>query len=358
MHDPKTKYPAFACSYSPSVPGILRQLNGTLVISTYQAGEVLFIGSKGDDKLVQLPRNFKKAMGIAYEPGRMAVACLDEVILFANSPQLAFHYPNKPNTYDALFVPRATYHTGYLDIHDLEFGRDGLYAVNTYFSCLVRIDEKFNFTPVWKPPFITALASEDRCHLNGMAMVDGLPRYATAFNQGDSPRSWKDGLPGGGILIDIKTNEIIADDLQMPHSPRVYGDKIYLLQSATGELISIGINTGQQETIVTIDGFVRGLSIYNDIAFIGLSKIRKKDGAAFSQLPIAEKAQTAGVVMVDLKTEKIIGQMIYHESVEEIYDVRFLPGLMRPNIMNTLTDDHKAVMIPSTTYWGKRQDKD
>ncbi len=359
MNESQTKYPAFACAYSPEIPKLLNELGCTVTISTYQAGKVVFVSPNGPEKLIQLPRTFKKAMGIAYEEGRMAVACLDEVILFSNSHQLAQYYPGKPNIYDAIFVPRATYHTGFLDIHDLEFGKDGIYGVNTYFSCLIKIDEQYNFTPIWTPPFINQLASEDRCHLNGMAMKNGLPKYATAFNQGDSHRSWKADITKTGILMDVESSEIVANKLPMPHSPRIYKNKIYLLLSATGEFVEIDPITSNYTVISKIDGFIRGLDFIGDYAFIGLSKIRKKEGVAFSKLTIADKATYAGVVVVDIKTGKQVGLIRYYESVEEIYDIKILPGLRRPNILNTITEDYKkAVMIPTTTYWGKLPEKD
>ncbi|MEZ5004662.1 MAG: TIGR03032 family protein [Chitinophagales bacterium] len=359
MNEGLTKYPAFACTYSPEIPKILNDKCCSLMISTYQAGKVVFISPNGNDKLVQLPRTFKKAMGIAYDSGKMAIACLDEVILLANSPQLAKFYPNKPNLYDALFVPRVTYHTGYLDIHDLAFSKDNIYGVNTYFSCLIKIDEHFNFTPVWKPKFITHLESEDRCHLNGMAMQYGKPKYVTAFNQGNTPRSWKENITESGVLIDVETDDVIANKLPMPHSPRIYRNKIYLLLSATGEFVEVDPLTSNYTVITKIDGFVRGLDFIDHYAFIGLSKIRKKEGAAFSHLPIAEKAVHSGIVVINLTTGQQVGVINYLESVEEIYDVKILPQIKRPNILNTISEDYKkAVMIPSTTYWGQIEQRD
>lgn len=82
---------------------------------------------------MKLPRSFVKPMGIAEDPetDHLAIAYRDEVIHFANSPQLAQYYPKAPGKYDALYVPRLTYHTGDLDIHDLNFGLDGqLFAVS------------------------------------------------------------------------------------------------------------------------------------------------------------------------------------------------------------------------------------
>jgi uncharacterized protein (TIGR03032 family) len=153
---------------------------------------VVFISSFDGKKISQLPRNFEKAMGITEDESmdKLAVACRDEVIVFKNSKGLAEYYPNSPNKYDALYVPRTTYYTGSVDIHDLSFGSNNtLYAINTLFSCIVRIDEEYNFTPIWQPSFIDKIAPEDRCHLNGMAMKNGKPKYATAFNNGNTPKS-------------------------------------------------------------------------------------------------------------------------------------------------------------------------
>lgn len=196
---PSKQLAPFACTYTPNVPELLAQLNCSLAVSTYQAGKVIFLSPKNEEKLIQLPRTFNKAMGIALHEDKMAIACKDEVIVLKNSKDLAHHYPRKPNVYDALYMPRLTYHTGALDVHDLDWGDDGLYAVNTSFSCLIKIDENFSFTPVWKPPFISKLASEDRCHLNGMCIKDGKPKYVTAFNTGDTPQSWREVVTTGGI---------------------------------------------------------------------------------------------------------------------------------------------------------------
>ena len=174
--------PPFSCSYSPNIPELLLQLNCSIALSTYQAGKVIFLSPKDENSLVQLPRNFQKAMGINIKDGKMAVATKDEVLVLVNSPELAKFYPRNPSTYDAMFMPRAAYYTGALDIHDIAWGAGGeLFAINTYFSSLIKIDDNYSFTPYWTPPFISALTSEDRCHLNGMAMHNGYPKYVCNF---------------------------------------------------------------------------------------------------------------------------------------------------------------------------------
>ncbi len=357
MNETTTKSLApFSCRYTPQIPELLLRLRCTLAISTYQAGKLIFLSPKDENALVQLPRTFKKVMGIAEnrKKDKLVLACKDEVIVFANSPNLAGFYPNAPKKYDALYMPRVTYHTGPLDIHDLSFGRnDELYAVNTLFSCIIRIDDNYNFTPVWMPPFIDKLVSEDRCHLNGMAMKEGKPKYATAFNQGNSPQSWRDNITKTGVVFDLETNETIVSSLAMPHSPRIFNGELYALLSATGELIKIDTDSGKYDVVVKIDGFVRGMSLYKDYLFVGLSKLRK-NSSTFGKLDFAEKANQSGVVVVHLPTGSIAGKISYLTSLDEIYDIHILPDKIRPNILNTLTPAHKAgLMTPEATYWAK-----
>ncbi len=353
-----TPPPPFALQHSPNIPELLMQLNCTLAISTYQAGKVVFISPKDANSLIQLPRTFIKAMGMTLENGKMAIATQDEVIVLVNSPELASHYPNKPNTYDTMFMPRATYYTGQIDIHDLDWGQNGdLYAVNTSFSCLIKIDDNYSFTPVWQPPFIDRLVSEDRCHLNGMAMQNGFPKYVTAFNNGNSRQSWREVVTTGGILMDVTTNEIIAEGLPMPHSPRIFDDQLYVLFSATGELARIDTQTGTSEVVTRLDGFVRGLARHGDYAFIGLSKLRK-NSSSFAKLAIAEKADQSGIVVVHLPTGATVGMIKYLSSVDEIYDVQVIPNVLRPGILNTMKPEFKmGLSTPESTYWARTKEK-
>lgn len=345
--------PPFSCSYSPNLPELLLQLNCTLVISTYQAGKVIFISAKDEHSLVQLPRTFERAMGIAVDGSRMAIATKDEVTVLVNSPGLAGNYPKNPGIYDAMFMPRVTYYTGQVDIHDLHFGDEGLYAINTSFSCLALIDDLYSWTPKWQPDFITELASEDRCHLNGMALKNGKPKFVTALGSGNSLQAWRQNLPNGGVLIDIDTNEVLLKDLPMPHSPRLFDGQLYMLLSAIGALIKVDVDSGSYEIVRSIDGFLRGMSRIGDYVFIAQSKLRQ-NSSTFKDLEIAEKAQFAGITVIHLPTTAVVGQIRFETSVDEIYDLQILPNINRPGILNTSTDLHKyGLSIPSATFWAR-----
>ncbi|MEJ6589906.1 MAG: TIGR03032 family protein [Crocinitomicaceae bacterium] len=350
-HQPQALAP-FSCTYSSHVPELLQKLNCSLAISTYQAGKLVFISALNESKIVQLPRTFDKPMGIAqdHQNDKLALACKDEVIVFSNAKELAKYYPRSPEKYDALYMPRVSYHTGNLDIHDLNFGQNNeLYGVNTLFSSIVKIDDNYSFTPIWKPKFIDRVVSEDRCHLNGMAMLNGKPKYVTAFGKGNTFQSWRDTVTTGGIVIDVETDEIIIDGLAMPHTPRIFNGELYTLLSATGELIKINKEKSTYEVIVQLDGFVRGMDLYNDYLFIGLSKLRE-NSSTFAKLNL--KANEAGIMIVHLPTASIAGKISYQTSLDEIYDVHVLPGKVRPNILNTIRPDYKeGVTTPDATYW-------
>lgn len=345
--------PPFSCQYSPQIPALLNQLQCTIAISTYQAGKLIFISAKNDQQVVQLPRSFVKPMGIAIHGNKMGIATADEVVVLTNTPSLGKTYPKKPNVYDGFYVPRAAYYTGKVDIHDLDWGTEGLWAVNTSFSSLVLVNEDFSFVPKWQPPFIDKLASEDRCHLNGMAMQDGKPTFVTSLGNGNTKQSWRQNITKGGLLMHVPSNEIIATELPMPHSPRLYKNQLYVLFSATGELARFDPQTGKKEILLNLNTFLRGLSIYQDYAFIGTSRLREKS-SSFQQLPIADKSHEAGLIVVHLPSLKVVGFLRYKSSVNEIYDIQVLPQLRRPGILNNLTEDHKlSLSIPNTSFWAK-----
>lgn len=349
--------PPFSMQYSSNVPKLLMDLGCSIGLSTYQAGKVIIVSPKNDSQLIQLPRNFDKAMGIHLQNNKLLIATKDEVLVLTNSFNLAKHYPPKPNTYDGLFIPRAAYFTGQLDIHDIAWGNnDEIYAVNTFFSSIIKINHNYSFTPIWSPPFITELASEDRCHLNGMAIKNGKPKYVSAFNTGNSPRSWKENITQTGIIMDIENNSFIAQNLPMPHSPRIFDDQLYILLSATGDLAQIGTKTKDIKPILNLGGFVRGMDKHGDYLFVGISKIREKS-STFSKLPILQKTKHAAIKIIHLPSAQLVGEIVYLSSVEEIYDVHILPNLIRPNILNTERPEYKlGLATPSETFWARQKE--
>ena len=346
--------PNFKISYSGNVPDLLAKLNCSLIISTYQAGKLIFI-CPSKNKLLQIPKHFKKPMGIEYKDGKLAIASIDEITIFNNSKKLAINYPKKPKTYDTLFLPRTSYYTGHIDIHDLNWGKDGLWGVNTLFSCLCKINSNYSFEPKWKPNFISELMPEDRCHLNGMALKDGIPAFATSLSTTDKKEGWRKTIESSGVLMEVPSGKILLNNLSMPHSPRYsINNELFLLLSGTGELLKYSIKSGKTETI-QLPGFARGMAEHRDFLFIGLSKIRKSS-KTFNRLPIAQKATNAGVLILYKPTLAIIGEIIYDNTVEEIYDIQVLPDILKPGILSPENEIHKqSISAPDLNFWKKNK---
>ncbi len=346
-----TTLPPFATTYSPQLPELMLQLQCSIAITTYQANKLVLISPVDAEKLTQLPRSFNGPMGIAVQGDKMVLASKDEVTVFENSVDLAKHYPNKTNTYDSLWLPRLTFYTGRVDMHDIAFGHDGIYAINTSFSCVCKINGNYNFIPVWQPPFISKLVSEDQCHLNGLVMVNDKPKYITALGQTNTPQGWRENITTGGILMDVETNEVILSGLAMPHSPKMYNKELYMLLSAKGEFIKADMANKTYTVIKKFDGFCRGLAFYNDYAFIAFSKLRK-NSSTFAKLSFSETANFAGIKIIHMPTGAQVAEITYQNSVDEIYDMVVLPGMIRPNILNTSNDIYKhSLSIPGQTFW-------
>lgn len=330
----------------------LSRSNGSLMITTYQAGKVLLVGWNGQ-QVTLLARPFSKPMGLAMAGDRLALSTQHELLFFANARSLAYNYlEDRPGRYDALYLPRSTYFTGDLHTHDLAFGLDGLWLVNTRFSCLANLSLDGNFLPRWYPSFISKIVPEDRCHLNGLAMVDGKPKYVTALGESDRVGGWRTDKATGGILIEVETDEIVLRGLSMPHSPRWYQGKLWLLNSGTGELWCIDPSTWNHEVVCALPGFGRGLTLVGNYALIGLCQIRERH--IFGGLPIQDRFDRliCGVAIVDLQRGQSIGLLEFPTGCRELYDVKFLPGLLRPTL---LAPDQAAVREAFTTpefaYW-------
>jgi uncharacterized protein (TIGR03032 family) len=210
-----------------------------------------------------------------------------------------------------------------------------LWVVNTAFGCLCTLDDRHSFVPRWRPPFLTALAAEDRCHLNGLAMAPGergalAPRYVTALGETDTAQGWRPNKVTGGCLIDVASGQTVARGFAMPHSPRVHLNRVWLLHSGAGQLVQVDPARGQVETVTELPGYTRGLAMYDRFAFVGLSKIR--ESSTFGGMPIAARRPElkCGVGVVDLSTGRLVAHLEFVTGVEEIFDVQVVPGARCP----------------------------
>ena len=180
--------------HTPNFPGLLRHLGATLLVTTYQGGQLVMIRDEGE-RLNTHCRGFRSPMGLALTDGgtRLAIGTTAQVWDFRDVPEVARRL-SPPGRHDACFMPRSSHITGAVRIHEMAYDAGGrLWFVNTRFSCLCTLHRDYSFVPRWRPSFVSALAAEDRCHLNGLAMVDGQPRFVTALGRSDTPRGRKPG---------------------------------------------------------------------------------------------------------------------------------------------------------------------
>ena len=246
--------------FTNSLPGILKQLGISLAVSTYQAGKVILVRREGD-KINTHFRNFNRPMGIAVKPDRMSIGCFRTVESYQNAPELIARF-EEPGAHDACYVPRTTLETGGIDIHEMAWGRrNTLWGVNTRFSCLCNFDFENSFVPRWRPGFISVLAGEDRCHLNGMAMVNGTPGFVTALGETDTAGGWRRNKRDGGLLMDVRQNKILFQGLSMPHSPRWHRNVLWMLESGHGTLVRLDLKRGAKTQVARMPGFTRGMGL-------------------------------------------------------------------------------------------------
>jgi len=339
------KGPPLDVSCSRQFTSWLAEQRASLAFTTYQAAKLFFVGLQQNGKLSLYKRTLPRCMGMTAHGNSIYVSSLFQLWRFEN-----ILGPGKPHDgYDRLYVPQVGYITGDVDIHDMAVDRHGrLVFVNTLFACLATVSEAYSFQPLWKPPFISKLAAEDRCHLNGLAMRDGIPAFVTAVSEGDVTDGWRDLRRDGGCVVDVQANEIVLRGLSMPHSPRWHDGRLWLHNSGTGELGWVDLERRRFEPICFLPGYLRGLDFIGDFAVVGLSKPRKNrefNGLELQERLAAKKAMPrCAIVIVDLRSGDAVHWLRMDGAVEEMYDVAVLPGCRRPMAIGFMTDEIRRVL--------------
>lgn len=338
----------FALTVSRGFEQWLAGLGASLAFTTYQAGKIFFLGTSPDGRLSVFERTFARSMGLAASAdGRsLALATHYQVHRFDNVLP-----PGETSAegFDAVYAPHAAWVTGDLDVHDVGFGADGRpIFVNTLFGCIAAVSDSHSFRPLWSPRFLSRLAAEDRCHLNGMAVEDGRPLYATAVSRSDTADGWRDRRADGGVAIDVATGEIVCEGLSMPHSPRLRDGRLWLLNSGAGELGHVDVAAGRFEPVAFCPGYARGLAFAGGHAIVGLSRAR--ESRAFSGLALdsalasRDTAPRCGLAIFDLASGDMRHWARIEGVVRELYDVAVLPGVRRPSAVGFKTDEIKYVI--------------
>ncbi len=319
--------------YTNNLPTILDHFGISLAVSTYQAGRVILVRKDADGINTHF-RTFHKPMGIAASGQRLTIGGQNTVWYYRNMPAVAPKLA-PAGKHDAAYLPRQIHVTGDIDIHEMAWAEDELWLVNTKFCCLCTLDPDHSFTPRWRPPFVSELAPEDRCHLNGLALQDGRPQYVTALGETDSAGAWRANKRDGGILMDVPSSKTLLRGLSMPHSPRLYNGHLWLLESGVGSLALVDPAARTWETVSLLPGFTRGIDFAGPLAFIGLSQVR--ESAVFARIPLVERLgvdeRACGVWVVNIETGETVAFLQFEEGVQEIFAVQVLPNARFPEML-------------------------
>jgi uncharacterized protein (TIGR03032 family) len=301
---------------------LLGQSGNSIVFSTYKSNMLITVGVYNNALDIRY-RTFPKPMGMYVSQGKLWAGLGRGIWSFCNFNRAGSQVSGE-RQFDACYLPVDIHFTADIDIHEMEYCSDDLYFLNTKFSCLCVANKNSSFKPVWKPPFITSLQPTDKCHLNGFCARDDKPRYVTALGIEDDPAGWRKNKANGGILMDIATNEVLCKGLSMPHSPRWHQERLWFLESGKGSLSYYDFKTEKAVEVVQIPGFTRGIQFVGNLAFIGVSTIRKS--ATFSGLPITNVAKrVCGVWVVDIAKGEIVSFIEFTQGIEEIFAVCVLP---------------------------------
>ncbi len=319
--------------HTANLPALFEELRISLVVSTYQAGKLILVRSNRTALNTHFVAH-AKPMGVARHGARLTVGGASAVTFYCDVPAFAGDL-EVGRKHDACFVPRSLHVSGDIDLHEMSYDASGeLWVVNTRFCCLCTFDPDHSFTPRWRPSFVSGYAPEDRCHLNGLGMVDGRPKYVTALGRSDTAGGWRANKANGGLLMEIEGSEILLEGLSMPHSPRWHRDRLWFLESGQGSLATVDLSRRTWTPVAQMPGFTRGIDFAGPLAFIGLSQVR--ESAVFSGIPLVKrlKERVCGVWVVNVETGQTIGYLRFEAGVQEIFAVQVLHGIQLPEVLD------------------------
>jgi uncharacterized protein (TIGR03032 family) len=322
---------AIRSAATDSLAAVLAQIHASLLVSAPRAGTVAVVRRAGEGVNTHLTA-IAGATGMAARDDRLAIATPYGVAGYRDIPSARTLLPGNLGR-DACFVPHRLEHTGDLGAGEVAYAGDELWLVATRFSCLATLDDRYSFVPRWRPPFVTELAAEDRCHLSGLSVVDDQVRYVTALGATDTPRGWRDGVEGGGVVIDVRDDRTVASGLAMPFSPRWHRDRLWVLLAREGALAVVDPGDGTVEIVARVPGFARGLALHGSLAFVGVSALR------------GEADNRCGVWVVDVGTGATVAFQEFTAGVDEVADVHLLPGLAFPEVVAAGSDAARNAFV-------------
>ena len=134
----------------------------------------------------------------------------------------------------------------------------------------------------------------------------------------------------------------------MPHSPRWYGGRLWVLHSGTGGLGGVDLATGRYDEVVKLPGFTRGLDFAGPLAFVGLSQVR--ESAVFSGIPIAERPveeRCCGVWVIHIETGRVVAFVKFEDAFRRSSQCKYCrDGVTRTCSTMTWSGSPESFVLP------------
>lgn len=331
MTDPQPHSSRTVISVSDGLADLFERLDVSLAFTSYQSGHLFMAGRDLEGRVAIDQQQFERAMGVHWDGRRLHLATGTQIIRFEN---MLLPGETGDDRNDVVLVPRVSWTTNDVDAHEIAVDAKGRpLFVATKFNCIATIDPAFSFSPVWMPDFIKGSDKGDRCHLNGLAVVDGALACASVVGTSDSIDGWRDHRVDGGVIIECGSGRHLVTGLSMPHSPRISDGDLWFLEAGSGTLARVPLATGTRRDVAFLPGFARGLQLLSSHAVVTVSKPRdaRFDGLRLDQ-ELAQRGEQAwcGILIVNLQTGAIDGWIRLEGSVQELFDVAALSSVRCP----------------------------
>ncbi len=239
---------------------------------------------------------------------------------------------------DALYLPQLGSAVGGTQVADLALLDDGAPVLASHrFSCLATLADGLSFRPLWLPRWVSALAPDERSPLSGVVVRDGAPAFVTLLGCEDEAGAWRRNRAAGGAIVDVASDEVVANGLAMPFSPRWHEGRLWFTQAGTGELCVVD-DDDAVTPVIGLPTFLRGLAFVGPYAVVAGSGSRSLD--LVDGLPIGDRLAAAGerpaqgLFVVDTRSGELVHRLAIEGTGREIPTVVALPGLRRPALMS------------------------
>lgn len=255
--------------------------------------------------------------------------------------------------HDAVLLPHAGVVVGGSGVVDIGLLADGsVVMASPRFSCLSTPIDGLSFRPLWMPRWVSALRAEERSPVSGVGVRDGVAAAVTLLACGDGETPWREVRATGGAVVDVLTDEVVANGLAMPSSPRWHEGRLWFTQSGTGELCTID----DDDSVVAVVGlptFLRGLAFVGPYAVVGGSGSRWDslvEGLPVGDRLAAHGARPAqGLWVVDTRTGEVVHRLAVEGTGKEVHSVAAYPA-RRPQLFSP-NDNELQTLVAYDASW-------